>query len=553
MKKKKMETKNMIEKNTYICPICGEEHKDEMNCPVVINKLRKIKQEYQSNIMGGILLECLDCGVDFIQTLKEIVYFVENGTKSDGAKFFDVDLFVSYFAATLGCSPSKFSKRMKELPERFKDILDYADITDITPSVDENNQIESIDMALEGDFGPFWEMVNSEDGISIGLPRISVYILKEMEDKKPIYHIRLLYLFDDECFHKEKVHYSTYSCEIYSEREGQLKDYFEDNCDWTKIAKEIPCTFTEAANCMYELKKATRNGLLRWDSENWKNCIYRRTTFGQLNIELRIAIDATPNEEMKGTHIKGFGDYICIRENDIKMFHYGAANEYQYIGGPNDTDEEIIEDSIIRSLNDTIDEWSAKKEKAFIAKCNRRVIKKSDILSVTYSFVCSNNGHIVIPYRGVVSILTPEGELIEENVYLGRCNTCGVYYIFRRDYDELCKKGQPMCKVMDASTGKVLSDSNFTFNGSSILSEMGYNVQAAVNMTSAERQEILRTAIEQKKVSVNEILNLLELQIRLHSDRENYSNAVEKWKEDAGFVKSYGINSERIKRMTDEE
>ena len=106
-----------------------------------------------------------------------------------------------------------------------------------------------------------------------------------------------------------------------------------------------------------------------------------------------------------------------------------------------------------------------------------------------------------------------------------------------------------MCKVLDASTGKTLSDPNFSFNSSSILSEMGYNVQAAANMTSVERQEILRIAIEEKKVSVNEILNLLELQIRLHLDRDNYRNAVDKWKEDAEFVKSYGINSGRIKYM----
>ena len=135
------EVKDEIKKTTYTCPICGKEHKDEEYCPIVIKKLSRIKPEYQSNIMGGILLECLDRGVDFIQTLKEVVYFVENGTKRDGAKFFDIDLFVSYFATTLECSPLKFSKRMKEIPDRFDDILQYSDFKDITPSVDENKMI----------------------------------------------------------------------------------------------------------------------------------------------------------------------------------------------------------------------------------------------------------------------------------------------------------------------------------------------------------------------------------------------------------------------------
>ena len=548
------EVKDEIKKTTYTCPICGKEHKDEEYCPIVIKKLSRIKPEYQSNIMGGILLECLDRGVDFIQTLKEVVYFVENGTKRDGAKFFDIDLFVSYFATTLECSPLKFSKRMKEIPDRFDDILQYSDFQDITPSVDENKMINSIEMNLMGEDGPFWESVNYHDDRGFGPSGTSVYILKEMDGRKPTYHLRLLYTFNDRCFHSENTHYSTYSCEIYSEKEGRLKEYFEDNCDWLKISKEIPCSFLEASSWVEKLKRATQDGMIRWkiiDKEDGTYCV---TTYGQSQIEIRIAKESSMDVERRGIYRSEFGDYICIRENERKLYHYGAANEYYAFGKPGGVEEEIIKDSMIRSLGVIINRWNIKqKENATLIEYSRRAIRKSDVLSVTYSFVFSHNGHVVIPYCGVVTILTPAGELIEEKVYLGRCNACGVYYIFRRDYDELCKKGYLMCKVLDASTGKTLSDPNFSFNSSSILSEMGYNVQAAANMTSVERQEILRRVIEQKKVSVNEILNLLELQIRLHSDRENYRNAVEKWKEDADFVKSYGKNSGRVKYMNDIE
>ena len=551
-KSKKNKIKHEIKRSTYTCPICGKEHKDEQYCPVVINKMGRIKQEYQSNIMGGILLECLDRGVDFIQTLKEVVYFVENGTKSGGSRFFDADLFISYFAATLECSPSKFSKRMKELPERFDDILRYAEVTNVSPSFNENNLIDSIDMDLEGDTGPFWEMINCHDNHGIGSPSITVYMLKELGGRNPIYHIRLLYLFSDECFHKERTHYSTYYCEIYSEGEGQLKDYFENNYDWKSIAMEIPCTFVEASRWVQELKQATRNGLLRWNINDDKDSIFCSTTYGKSEIEMWIVKESARDEEQQGLFTTGGGDVIYFRENDRKMYHYGAVDGYYVTNRPKETEEEIVKEPMIRSLGIIIDQWNRKqKENNYTTEYIRKVIKKSDILSVTYSFVCSHNGHVVIPYCGVVKILTPEGELIEENVYLGRCNSCGVFYIFRRDYEELCKKGNLMCKVMDASTGKNLSDSNFAFNSSSILSEMGYNVQAAVNMTAVERKELLRNAIEQKKISVNEILNLLELQIRLHSDRANYGNAIEKWKEDADFVKSYGINSGRIKQMKD--
>lgn len=535
---------------TYACPVCGKVHKDDQYCPVVIKKLGSIKLENQSYIMGGIMLECLEQGVDFIQTLKEIVYFIENGTKSSGSKFFDADLFVSYFAATLDCSPSKFYKKMRELPERFSDILDEAEVTDSEISTDKNNNINSIELYLVGDSGSFWEMAQKHNHMT-DLPSVTLYLLKEMDGRKPTYHIRLLYSFNDRCFHNERTHYGTISCELYAEKEGKLKKYFEDKYDdWTDIAKKISGTFHDAFEWVSKLEQGTKDGLLTWNTHDGTDSTYYFSNYGQTETEIRIAKETPQDEKRRGEHRVGFGDYICIRENDRKMYHYGSADEYYEFGGPIDEEEEITKEPMLRKLAATIDRWNIKqKERAFVKDCIRRVIRKSDILSVTYSFVCSQKGHNVIPYCGIVTVLTPQGEQIEERVYLGRCNSCGVYYIFRRDYQELCKKGKPICKVIDAATGKMLSDSNFAFNSSSVLSEMGYNVQAAANMTAAQRQEILRKAVEEKGVSVNEILNLLELQIRLHSDRKSYQSAVDKWKEDSDFVKSYGIGSGRLKRI----
>ena len=78
----------------------------------------------------------------------------------------------------------------------------------------------------------------------------------------------------------------------------------------------------------------------------------------------------------------------------------------------------------------------------------------------------------------------------------------------------------------------------------------GDNIQATDNLSAEVRQNILRQAIEEKQLSVNDILNLLEMQIHLHSGKENYGNVVKKWKEDSDFVKGYGIESGRKKRIT---
>ena len=119
------------------------------------------------------------------------------------------------------------------------------------------------------------------------------------------------------------------------------------------------------------------------------------------------------------------------------------------------------------------------------------------------------------------------------------------------DYERICKKGKPLCKIIDAETKRTLDDASFDFNNRSILFEMGYNVQASCNLTIAERQSILKKAIEEKAISVNAILNLLELQIHLHSSDDKYITAVEKWKEDSDFVRQYGLQSGRIKHITD--
>ena len=67
------------------------------------------------------------------------------------------------------------------------------------------------------------------------------------------------------------------------------------------------------------------------------------------------------------------------------------------------------------------------------------------------------------------------------------------------------------------------------------------------NNNQDRKQEIIFC---KKKISENEILNLLELQIHLHAGDAKYANAIEKWKRDFDFVKSYEIESGKIRTIT---
>ena len=559
-------------KNTYTCPICGKEHKNKDICPVVLGRRKKVKFDSQSYLMSGILLECLERNVNFFYVLKEMAYLMEMASLNDNIVrlSFNADFIISYFGSVLGCAPSKFFKRRTELSEKYIKYIGftYIDTYDVSSVVDENNNITEIDMKLNIDTGTLGEMLDTQS-CKLNQYGPDVRLHKVFGNGRPTYYLRLEFgwfrkrikevnnkshnvHFDNLCFSE---HSFAYGFDLCAEKEGKLKELFEKNIDWTVIAREHSCTSFAAEDWITELEQATKKGLLDWYIHKGKYCISCSTTYGYSEIEIQIAYDDPEAYSDDIYCADTVGDCIYINENDRKMYHYGETGYDSEFSASSSIGEKkmpnIVKIPMIRKLGVTISRWDKLyQNKDYVDTYNKKEIKKKDVLSVTYSFVCANKGHLVTPYCGLIKLLTPEGEEIEEKVYLGYCRECNVYYIFKRDYEYICTKGKPQCKVIDASTKKVISDALFEFNSKSILSEMGYNVQASSSLTDEERQNILKRAIEEKKISENEILNLLELQIHLHSGDAKYANAVEKWKRDSAFVKSYGIESDRIKRIS---
>ena len=580
MRKKKKPAEISPLPETYICPICGESHKHEELCPIVLNRRNKIKYNSLSYIMGGILLECLEREVDFFQIIKEITYFMEELSLRSPFECisFNADFIISYFASAIGCSPFRFYKKLPELALKYDMYIDNASsLFDKIDSVevDEHNNIIDLCMALDNIDGKLGDML--ENAGYFHPPQL--YVHKVFNGRKPTYHLVMNYQWVETgrcrkqnsfnntndkpvfqvsnfCFAE---HTSLDGFELYAEKEGKLKEIFEADfeleLEWENVADKISCSKSVAYEWTLKLDEATKKGLLRWDKSNRDYGIKYFTTYDQAKIEIYIANDI-PKDDEKGSRYKSLyskGDYIRVYETDRKMYHYGEVPipdfpDLEFLRKDENEDTAIIQEPMLRRVASTVDRWEDVKN-SFIESRTKRTIRKTDVLSVAYSFVCSEKGHLVVPCCGLVSIITPDGEKIEDKVYLGYCRNCDVYYIFRRDYENLCKKGTLQCKVVDAITKKILSDASFNFNEKSVLSEMGYNVQASEDLSSAERHRILKTAIEDKKIPVNEIINLLELQINLHSGNEKYANAVEKWKEDSDFVKSYGINSGRNKRI----
>lgn len=575
--------------STYTCPLCGKEHNNDELCPIVLDKRKKIRYNSQSYLMGSIILECFERQANFWGILQEIVYYIEKVADLEYgfSLYFNADFIISYFAASLECPPSKFYKKLPELSEKYSKILEQNQscCNNIFVKTDDNNNIDQISMELDEGYSRFGEMITD---IRSGFGEPKICIDKVFNSRKPSYQLRLDFdwLSETQIYHKyfpkgiynmyisknykpknAYVHYGNLSFGEHSndfgfnlcaEKEGALKDYFEslfdDYYDWTDIAEQNPCSYSVAYDWVARLEEATLKGLLIWSRVDREEKTSYSTTYGESKIKISIINGTTPIPDTFGLAFvisKTISDEICVFENERRIFHYGGAYNDDLIEAYDGFTQEIIQEPMIRRLSRTIDQWNSKRNRGdFLAKNVKKRIRKSDVLSVTYSFICSFNGHIVIPYCGLITVITPDGEEIEEKVYLGYCRTCDIYYIFKRDYENICKKGEPQCKVVDAATNKTIWDASFDFNKRSILFEMGYNVQASNNLSAEERQQILKRAIEEKRISVNEILNLLEMQIALHSGRDSYSNAIDKWKEDSNFVKEYGIESGRIKKIS---
>ena len=194
--------------------------------------------------------------------------------------------------------------------------------------------------------------------------------------------------------------------------------------------------------------------------------------------------------------------------NSHSIFYYGYSQQEEGFFESEEIEEERTIKQIpqLRNIAALIEECKADNDRTRLIADKKLIkIKKSDVLAITYSFICSKKGHFIEPYCGMVSIITPESGIVVEKVYLGYCNDCGVYYIFRRDYDSLSRKGKLLCKVIDSDSKKVISDANFSFGTQSILAEMGYNVQTSENLSSEERQRIIKKAIEDVKKEILEV------------------------------------------------
>ncbi len=171
----------------------------------------------------------------------------------------------------------------------------------------------------------------------------------------------------------------------------------------------------------------------------------------------------------------------------------------------------------------------------FVVKCN--------------VFKCNAN-HEIEQVQAVVDIMTPSGNIISEKISAGYCLICKCYFILETDYNHLREKGILLCQQLTYEAYR--KNGLAIMNGEelkpeSLLHQSGYNVSANDDLSSNQRQEILRRVVDNGLYTISGICSHLDWLIGRNNKVRNrdMSSAIAKWKEDRMFISNYNVDKQR--------
>lgn len=183
-------------------------------------------------------------------------------------------------------------------------------------------------------------------------------------------------------------------------------------------------------------------------------------------------------------------------------------------------------------------------------------VQSGDFLVRTSIMHCPSNGHVIEDILAVINVVTPNGTVMKKEYPAGRCNTCGKLYILEKEYQDIMKKGIPLCGVIDSrvyyAEHQKAEEQSVSWQKESILHSHGYNVNINQDLTAAQRKQILISVIDGKILSKIEICSHIDLLCRRAKGQKRYENALKKWEEDRKFVSTYEPKNKeevQIKKM----
>lgn len=514
----------------YTCPICGKEHSTENGIQICPRVYKKMSSNFMKKnnvfLYANILLECAKRKItsnDFQGILKEIAYIdtisLPPLREKIDARNFNAELFINYFSASLRCPVSAFFKTPETTIAEYYDLLKYKNPYSI--EIEQNESL--LIFELPEKFG-FLQTKRKD---------LTLCLERSLDGNKQEY---TLYINNNHLnstwlqpylgmFQPIPVQYimiSNFSTigELVSSDGGLLEKLFYKYISLEDLAEKISYDDPRFEIWIKKLCTATDQKLMYWiitQDYHYKsfyenNEIHFNT--GKLYIKF--------ND----------GNSICF-DNTLDFIDDNKRNAFLY----------RLEKCILKDIE------QRKNPLKYTKNLTEKNIAYNYVLVRTHMLNCKKQGHTITPCRGIVKLLTPDQKIVDYYIYLGWCKQCHLYFIFEDDYNIMRKNGTPLCNVIEYDSIDKRQTLAFQYQSQSILFAMGYNVHEKYHLSDRERQEILSTAIENKNISIHEILDLLNWLIRTRKTQSKYANAVEKWKRDKEFVSNYKVENREIKNI----
>ena len=540
------------------CLLCGEKHKKEF-CPIIGNKLSRYQQSKKRNFfMANVFLECAHKNVNFQVLLKEFeeLTLEWRDFSDDEITIAYLDTSIEFFAAALDCSPSKFFKNAKDTTRELIELISK-DFVPVEPKPFCWDQRGGIILTLKEPS----EIHESRESWTFSP---ALYVKKCLSPNEPP-----IYRLYSSIVSPRRIHFqSMNTClnskvELVSEVDGELKNFFEEmySKHWTDIALKVSFTDERFEVWANRLLSATNDYLLKWNELDDSTSFV--SIYGEVSVKLCFNIGTA---EMARLYIhagnerglvflwKEYSDWdnqvFRIRQHSIDNLE--SSSDFPQEAEPT---EPVLEDNPknkgavlkLRSLYDSIKNSNKTSYLDLISqnKVREKCIEYSDTVISASSLICNSRTHSILPYTGIIKLLSSDSTIINYKIYVGYCRDCNKYYIFDRDYENMLKEGTPLCNVYDRN--KPISSNNvpFRYKSQSVLNAMGYTVGKHVDLNSKERQKILEEALQKNLFSIHDLLDFLNWLVSMHKSQIRYSDAIDKWNEDIEFVEEYRKNERK--------
>lgn len=567
----------MSEKNVRKCLACGQEHPVDMVCPIVQEKIRKHDKFKNKNfLLGNIILECIERKVDFYQTLLEIAEFMrvfDNNAPALRGLYMNPELFLEYFAVSLKCSSSAFIRKSEYTVHSYASLISSKDLysNDVRIRINENNLIDCITWKVDIDYPCNlifkdiynFNLLNAEyefylkledDGdkwkcsLCLEIPEAISYHKKEKLDFSSL---TICYLFN-----MDSVLNSGF--ELVSDFNGELMKICMDevNNHWTTYCSHFPYEDVRCKLWTDKLINATLDGLIEWKKIN--KSYQGQYADSEIILCVNVGSEHSDNELLYIKNVNGTN--ICFGRDyepwvEIYSYKKELTMKDAVYGEIEDDNITPLSNPRLVKLAKYIDKDIVKKEYNGTLSIKPNLASKKinieDVLVITHSMFCKNNNHTIVPYKGIVPLLNNDNKEIRYEIYLGFCQQCYTYMMFKEDYELMLMAGTPLCKVYTYEEAqKKNMFSGFKYKSQSVLHAMGYNVQENNSLTQNDRRKILKKALDTKAVKIQDLLNFLSWLIRTRESQPKYKNAVSRWKSDMMFVEQYKVNERKEKNVT---